>query len=220
MIEIALSKLGTKELFTLGSRITEGISNYDTKALGIKMYADNFESKFDKYRVSFEKQHVSAELISIKDESRDDYYIALRNHIRNFQYHPSLDVKDKAKKLMSVLNKNGNQIYSSSYKAETAALSVIFTEIDKNHVATIKELGSDVWYNLLKQSQTDFEKTVHEHSGEKAEASKIESATTNRAELVDAINKLFMFLPLHNEMKQNADLSKLIGQLQAEADRF
>ena len=84
MIEIALSKLSNKELYTLGSRIKEGISKYDTKALGIKMYADNFELKFDKYRVSFEKQHVSAELISIKDENRGDYYIALRNHTRNF----------------------------------------------------------------------------------------------------------------------------------------
>ena len=121
---------------------------------------------------------------------------------------------------MAVLNKNGNQIYSSSYKAETAALSAIFAEIDKNYVATLKELGADVWYDLLKQAQTEFEETVHKHSGEKAEASKIESATTNRAELVDAINKLFMFLPLHNEMKQNANLSTLIGQLQAEADRF
>ncbi len=220
MIEIAMSSLGNREIFTLGVRVNENIGRYNTESLGIKLYADNFNSKFDVYRTSFEKQAVSAELISQKDEIRDDYYIALRNHIRNYQYHPEKDMKKKSKKLMAILNKNGNMIYAASYKVETAALTTIVSDMERKHLADLEELGALVWYNLLKEAQVDFEKEIHDFSTQKAESSKVVSATKNRADLVGAINKLFMFLPLQYELTLAPELGDLIGQLQAEADRF
>jgi len=220
MIEIAMSNLGNRELFTLGVRVNVNIGNYDTEALGIKLYADNFISNFDVYKTSFEKEAVSAETISQKDETRDDYYIALRNHVRNYQYHPEKDMKKKSKKLMTVLNKNGNTIYAASYKVETAALTNIISDMERKHLEDLEALGAIVWYNLLKEAQADFENEVHDVSSKKAESSKVASATKNRADLVGALNKLFMFLPLQYEMTQAPELGDLIGQLQAEADRF
>ena len=220
MIEIAMSGLGNRELFTLGVRVNENIGRYNAETLGIKLYADNFISKFDVYKTSFEKQAVSAELVSQKDEIRDDYYIALRNHIRNYQYHPEKDMKKKSKKLMAVLNKNGNMIYAASYKVETAALTAMISDMDRKYLADLEVLGAMVWYNLLKVAQADFEKAVHDFTAQKAESSKVASATKNRADLVAALNKLFMFLPLQYELTQASELGDLIGQLQAEADRF
>ena len=130
------------------------------------------------------------------------------------------DMKKKSKKLMAVLNKNGNMIYAASYKVETAALTNIISDMERKHLEDLEALGAIVWYNLLKEAQADFENEVHDVSSKKAESSKVASATKNRADLVGALNKLFMFLPLQYEMTQAPELGDLIGQLQAEADRF
>ncbi|MBI9069015.1 MAG: hypothetical protein JEZ09_17090 [Salinivirgaceae bacterium] len=220
MITISLSKLGNQELFTLGKRVSEILSAVDTEKMGIKLYADNFSLKFDAYKKSFEKLSVSAEQVAQKDALRDDYYIALRNTIRNFNYHPSTALKEKARKILGVLNKNGNQIYALNYKAESAALTSIISEIDKNWLTDVTEMGAHIWFNLLKPAQADFETTVSNFTAEKAENIKVTSATTARPEIEDAIRKLFTFLPLQYEMTQAPELSDLMGQLQVAADRF
>lgn len=220
MKEIALSTLDNQQLFTLASRVETVIAKKDTAALGIKPYSDNFISKLGEYKTSFKKQAVSAEMIAQKDGVRDNFYIALRNHIRNHDYHPDADRREKAKKLMAVLNQHGNQIYAESYSVETAAIEAIIAEFDKNHLETLEALGATGWYNFLKNAQADFENAIHGISEQKAESAKVASATQVRSGLVDAMRKLFAFLPLHYGISKSPELAQLIGLLQAEADRF
>jgi len=220
MLEIPLSSLGNQELFTLGVRIESILKGFDANALGIKPYADGFLSNLGMYKTSSEKQAVSAREIAEKDGSRDSMYIALRNQIRNFEYHPEASMRDKAKQLLTVLNKNGKQIYTESYSVETAILEEIIAEFDKNHLNTLEELGATMWYDFLKNAQADFESTVRSITEQKAENAKVASATESRAGLVDSLRKLFAFLPLHYGITKSPELADLIGRLQAEADRF
>ncbi|NJN27054.1 MAG: hypothetical protein HC819_14295 [Cyclobacteriaceae bacterium] len=220
MMEIALTSLDNQQLFTLASRVETLLGKQDTSALGIKPYADKFLSRFSDYKTSFEKQSLNTEQIAQKDGERDNMYIALRNHIRNYHYHPESDKKEKARKLLSVLNQHGQQVYSESYSVETAALEAIISEFDKNQLPVLEELRATEWFTNLKNAQADFEKTVLGHTELKAESAKIDSATKSRSGLVDALRKLFLFMPLHYEMTQSAPLGSLIDQLQIESDRI
>ena len=83
MITIPLSDLNNQELLTFGKRMSKIFSSVNTEQLGIKLYVDNFEERFSVYTQSFNKEEVSAAEISQKDAYCDDYYIALRAHVRN-----------------------------------------------------------------------------------------------------------------------------------------
>ena len=220
MIDIAMSSLGNQELFTLGGRVNDTIGKYDAAALGFQLYAERFSTAFQAYKASFEKEPVSAEEVSQKDELRDNYYKALRSHVRNYRFHPDPDMVRKSKELVAILNMKGKRVYAEGYKVETAALVAILARIEKEALPIVQELGATMWYDFLKQAQTDFEASIHDHTEEKAESNKVVSATKNRAGLIDAITKLFTFLPLHYEMTGDENLGRLIDQLQEEADRF
>lgn len=221
MISIALSDLNNQELLTIGKRVKDILKGVDTNNLGIDVYVQNYVNKFDLYEESYNKEEVSAAVIAQKDARCDDYYIALRNHVTNFQYHPDKNLRKKANEILKVLNKDGNRIYNLGYKTESAYLARIINTIDKKYLDDLDELmGAIMWYTLLKEAHTDFEATVKEVTTEKAKANAIASASDTRYMVEDALRKLFMFIPLQYEMTKAPELSDLTGQLQAVADRF
>lgn len=220
MIDISLSRLGTRDLYTFSKRIRELIVAYDAEALGIKIYTDKLIQKMDYYDTSFEKQTVTAQEVAQKVALRGNYFVALRTHIRNYMYHPDAILRQTANKVLAILNKYGKSIYNEGYNVESAAYSAIFTELDKDYIEAMNQLTATMWYNFLKEAQTDFESTVKNVTEEKAESDKIVSASEARKELEDAIRRFFTFLPLQYEMTQAPELSDLIGQLQVAADRF
>lgn len=220
MINLPLSRLNNHELFTLSKRIHELITEYNTAELGIKPYADNFAEKFSVYSVSFEKQSVDAKSIAEKDGVRDRYFIAFRTHVQNFSYHPDAALREKSDAIVKILNRDGVRVYRENYKKQSASLESMLTELEKNNLSAIQEMGAKVWFDLLKQAQTDFESNLKGITEQKAENNQIASASEVRHELVEALRKLLTFLPLHNEMLQSAVLGDLISNIQVIADRF
>jgi hypothetical protein len=220
MISLSISRIGTRELFTLGTRVKELLANYNAESLGIKLYADNFLQKYEQYKKSIEKQEISAQELARKDSLRDNYFIALRNHLRNFKYHPDEQKKEKANKLVAILNKEGEKIYAAAYKVETAALISIINELENTSKAVLDELNATEWFELLKQAQSDFEESLEEYTNNKAEMKRIASASENRKDFEDAARKLFTFLPLQYEMTQSPELDDLISKLKVIIDRF
>ncbi|MBN1252013.1 MAG: hypothetical protein JXR51_01680 [Bacteroidales bacterium] len=220
MITLSFSRTGTRELFTLGTRIKELLSNYNAEELGIKLYVDNFNEKYQTYKNSIEKQEISADVLTQKDSLRDNYFLALRGHLRNFRYHPDDAKKENANKIIAILNKEGENIHRAAYKTETAALISIINEIENTSNGMLEDLNAAEWFNLLKQAQNDFEESLKKYSENKAEIQKVSSASDNRKSFEESMRKLFMFLPMQYEMTSNTELDNLIRQLQVIADRF
>lgn len=220
MIQVALSRINSRDLFTFGIRIKDLIAGFDVQVLGIKHYVDLFLEKLGIYTAAIEKQEVSAQEIAQKDSVRDNYYLALRRHIVNYLNHPDAAIREQARQILLILNKDGKRIYTKNYELETAALHAIIAELDKNWLPVLDQLSATFWYNWLKTSQTDFETVVKRITEDKAENAKIAAATAIRKEFEEAIRKLFAFLELQYEMTGAPELADLMGQLQEAANRF
>lgn len=220
MIEIGLSSLTNQELFTLGLRVDKIIGKFDAAVLGFLFYTNLFKAQLAEYKISIEKQQVSAEELAAKDKLRDNYFIALRNHIRNFRYHPDKERKRESKELLKVLNRKGTKIYEASYKVETAAFETMILTMEKALISMIQNLGATEWFQLFKDAQDDFETSIQKVSGKKAVNKEVISATEKRDEFENAIEKLFAFLPLHYEATKSEELRKLIAELQELVERF
>jgi hypothetical protein len=220
MLKFALSQLGNDQLYTFGGRIKNLLVNFDAQALGILFFVTLFLEKFVIFEISYEKENAEAALVAKKDAIRDNNYVALRSHIKNFKRHDSAEKRAISRKLLQILNKDGNQIYRERHSIESASLISIIKEIDAKHLADLELLVANEWYEMMKAAQIDFEKTVTEVNEASADQSLIESATTSRVELEEAIRKLFKFIPMRQEETKSPELADMIRIIQKECDRF
>lgn len=221
MIRISLSSLDNNELLTFSLRVEELTEDVDADALGFRLYLDNFNTTAIAYKISSEKQSVSAKKVEELDSRRDGFYVALRSHLKNWhQQHPETTYRNNAKKLIDILNKDGKKIYRENYRVETAALIKIFKEVDVNWLPILNDLAGTMWYDFLKTAHVDFEAALKKHTKDIAESKKTKSASNARKPLEDALRDLLKFLPLHHKMTKASALGDLIDQLQVAADRF
>ncbi len=220
MLKFALSRLGNDQLYTFGGRIKNLLENFNAEALGILFFVTLFLEKLVIFEVSYEKENAEAKLVATKDAIRDNNYVALRNHIKNYKRHDSEEKRRIAKNLLQILNKDGNQIYRERYSIESASLKSTIKEFDAKHLADLELLYATEWYEMLKAAQVDFEKTVTEVNEASADQALIVSATTSRKELEEAIRKLFRIIPMRQEETESPKLADMIRKIQKECDRF
>ena len=220
MISIALSNLRNNELLTLCLRTNEIISAVDADLLGFALYKDLFTSAYNVFKNGMEHQSVSTEEVAVADNQRDEMLKGLTNHLRNYRYHPDENKRQLARTILGNITKHGSRIYDDSYETETAKLTQIVTVIETGHSASLGEIAAEEWFELVKDSNANFEQTLRKYNGDKVLDENTLSATKARAELIDAIRKLFTFLPLQAEITQNAELIQMVGQLKVEAERF
>jgi hypothetical protein len=220
MIKIPLSRLTNDQLYTLGNRLKELFKAIDAVVLGIVLYVTLFLEKFDIYSKSYEKQTATAKKVAEKDALRDNFFLALRSHLKNFRRHESAEKRKKALRLYQLLNKDGSLIYEESYSIQSASMVTTIKVIEAKYLADIELLNASEWYQFMKSAQEEFEKTISEVNEKASEDKLIESATKTRVQLESAMRKLFAFLPLHQEMTESSELDKLNRNIQTEGDRF
>lgn len=218
MIEIALSKLKNNALFTLCMRVNELIMSQKTPEMGIDLYFDRFVAVYTQYKAAMEKAVLSAADLAQKDSFRDRIWVALRIHVKNYLRHPIL--ASKAQAVLAELDKYGQVIYAQGYESETSIIQNVTTTLESQFANDLAEMHADVWFNLLKEANTDFETAQRTYNTQTTEAKEIEAATTVRPELEDALRKLFTFLPMQAEVSGNSDLEQLVKQLEVEVSRF
>ena len=220
MIKISLSAISNQGLYTLGDHIRKLLTKFDVKALGILLFVQRFLKALKIFEESMEKQNVSSEKVAMQDAQRDNYFVALKAHLRNFEYHPVAVKKNKAKAIYDILVKDGENIYNAGHSTQSASFRASIKEIDKNHMSALKDLFAEEWYTLFKNSQADFDKAIIKHTELKADAMLIASATKNRKALENSLRKLFAFLPMQYELAPSPELEDLIRNVQVEADRY
>lgn len=219
MIQIPFSHLSTKELYTLGLRTKELCLSIDLETTGLNLFYTHFSEQFEKYEQAMNKIHVKAEEVALADNKRDDLFIGIKSNVRSYMYHPDDEKRNAAATLYRILNEDG-EAYRLSYKEETAILERIFSQLDSNYIPLIVLLGLNDWYAELKESQADFETKLHNYTSQKADHDALSSATTLRPALVQAMRKLFAFIPMQAEISGDESLKQLAEQLAVEAARF
>ncbi len=220
MIKISLSKVSNQDLYTFGDHIRKFLSKFNVELLGILMFVQRFLQALTIFERSIEKQTASSEAISILDSLRDNYFVALKAHLRNFEHHPDAAKRKKAQTIYDILTKEGEYIHKKGYSTQSAAFRAAIKEIDAKYLEDIELLFAGEWYQFLKEAQRVFDEAIIKHTEQKADEATIASATESRRELENSLRKLFAFLPMQHELTQDNDLEDLIRKVQAEADRY
>jgi len=220
MIAVSISTLSNADLFAFVSQVNNLLSDTDADIPGIELYVNNFTERYIAYKESYENTSAFAEQVLVKDTQRDDYFIALTTHIKNFKHHPDSKMRKKADELVAILTKEGNKVYQLSHHSETAALQEIIKTIDATYLPDLESMGAMVWYNLLKEVEAEFELIMNDYVEKKKKTVKLDAATGIRKELESSVRKLLTFLPMQYELTRNEDLGKLVDQLQEVAYKF
>lgn len=220
MIAVSISTLSNADLFAFVSQVNNILSDTDADIPGIELYVNNFTERYIAYKESYENTSAFAEQVLVKDTQRDDYFIALTTHIKNFKHHPDPKFRKKADELVAILNKEGNKVYQLSHNSETAALQEIIKTVDANYLPDMELLGALVWYNLLKEVEAEFELIMNDYVEKKKKTVKLDAATGIRKELESSVRKLLTFLPMQFELTHNETLGQLVDQLQQVAYKF
>lgn len=220
MLSLPLTRLNNDKLYTLGLRLKEIIEPAPVTEFGIEFYFSKFVKEFEKYKNAMQRLKKNQKIVNEKDQVRDKFGKAYKNHVGNYLHHPDEEISKKAAQLLAEIERNGKQFYNKTYNEETAILEYIFKVTDEQFSDFIVTIGAAEWYNLLKEAQLDFEKTLRTISKESAEEGIVESATSIRPGIENAIRDLFSFLPLHYGATQNEGLGKLIAQIEEELKRF
>ena len=218
-MNVRFSKLNNKELYALGLRTDEIITPRPIVEMGIKVYYDDFKDAFEKYEAGMQHENISANIVSQADGERDDAYQGFEGNLKNYIYFPDQEIKSKVVELLGKISKFGPRVIHRKYKEETTIILSIISMVENNYMGLMNQTHTDVWFNLLKERQTNFEKTLREHTKAQSE-DEIESATSVRPKLVISMRNMFTFMPLHHKVTQNNDLNEVIKQLKVELARF
>lgn len=220
MIKISISKVSNQDLYTFGDHIRKLLSKFNVELLGILLFVQRFLQALTIFEASIEKQTASSEAVSILDSLRDNYFVALKGHLRNFEYHPVAEKRKKAQAIYDIITKEGEYIHKKAYSTQSAAFRAAIKEIDANYMEDIESLFAGEWYQFFKEAQRIFDEAIIKHTEQKADEKLIASATESRRDLENSLRTLFSFLPMQHELTQDNDLEDLIRKVQAEADRY
>lgn len=218
-MRIAFSKLNNKELYALALRTDEILSPGPIDDMGLRFYYDAFKTSFGKFETGMQHENLSAEMVQLADDARDDAYYGFEGNLRNYLFYPDEELKAKIKELLAKMAKFGKRVPERKYKEETTIILSVVNIVENGYMDTIERTYGTPWFNLLKETQANFEKTLREHTKAKSEDD-VESATNARPELVDSLRNLFSFIPLHYQATKNENLGKIVSQLQVELGRF
>lgn len=113
------------------------------------------------------------------------------------------EIRVKAIKIYAIIEKHGIGIYTLGYKAETASLLALFTELDKpENQQLLTELGLQRYYNSLKEAEMAFNSISVQKSDEKTTiADGSEAATVVLHELLPTLTSLVAMLQLYSELE-------------------
>ncbi len=220
MLNVPYSRLQNDDLYALALRTDEILAPRPIDEMGITLYYNNFKKNYEKYKQSMQHISSNAKAVQLKDGVRDDYSRSFIRHIENYLCYPDEAIRKRVTELLQEIYKHGPNIQKRSYKKETTILETIIAKIEAEFMDLMEQTQAMVWLNLLKEAQTDFEKTLREYTKNKKDDEKVDAPTTVRPDLVGAMRKLFTFLPMQYELTGNEELGQIIEQLKVELRRF
>ena len=163
--DLSITYLSPSELLTTSERIdaiiSEALSDqpFVTKISGVmKKDLDNLQESMGK-----DKSSVFTEKMAETDAKRDATFLALRDFSKASANRSDNKVSAAADLIINKIKKHGWTLYSMGYSDQTAALNLLFDDLDAaDAVSAMQVIGADGWYTDLKNAQAEFENTYKE----------------------------------------------------------
>ncbi len=150
--------------------------------------------------------------LSVADQKLDSGFLAFRSYVEAMSYRVTMpDMSEAAGKILEVIRKHGWSAASMGYKAETAAITGIISELQDKYANEINVIGAIDWLNEMEAALQAFEELAKQQV---ANSSVTEPTLSKvRPDLVRSIKALFSIISLTHEATPADELAALEAAL-------
>jgi hypothetical protein len=213
---INFSLFPSNELLTFANR---GIALFEGKNLegtGLAPFYTRAIEASAKFANAFERESKNpyTKVLYQKDSLRDEAFLSLRTYVEACS-HRNIDGWPAAtQKILETIRKHGWSAFHLGYKAETAALSNLVSELKNKCNAELTLIKASELIGELEAAQKSFETSMQENIKNGGDENNIITAT--RPVMVHALKSLFMMVGLQYEATANpiiGEFEKNINEL-------
>ena len=209
---INYSLLRSNELFTFTQRIIELLDGADLTGSGIDILLEKLKEAFGKFSDAFERDSKDPYTVKLAamDAVRDTSFYGFRTYIEACVQRTEEGWHDAAVKILDVVRKHGWNATSMGYKAETAAIENITSELREKCVDEITLLSAGDWLTGLENAQKKFEDMVQEKVKQPKDNPTL---TQTRPDVVSTLKSLLSLLYLQGMVQESEELQSLTGSV-------
>jgi len=133
--------------------------------------------------------------------------VGFRTYVEAASYRTIPEWNTAADKILEVIRRHGWTAYGFGYKAETAAITNIISEIRNKCVSELDLIGANEWLSELEASQQDFDTVAHQSITDLPTGEP--TIWEIRPQLTNSLKSLFSMISLLNFGTPNEELASL-----------
>ena len=215
---ILYRKLRIGEFIQFMKQLLAFCKESNPKLLGVSKQVSELERNWKELEQLFKKVTGSdlTTVLEAQDERRDKAISGLRLFFESLTYHFNASKRDAGQKLLNVIDKYGRGISRKNYQEESAILSGIIKDWDRDEKLSqaISMLGVADWKDELHAANNAFDKTYRQRTGDLISIPEA-SATELREPVMKAYRELNRHLSAHailvEDPKPYEDLAALLN---------
>ncbi len=152
------------ELFTFAKGSLTIVETKKDQATGLVPFFDKASQVLVLYQSALEreKKNPFTRLLAEKDSLRDAAFMAFRTYIEAASYRATPGWAAAATKILEIVRRHGWSAAALGYKAETAVITNIVSELRNKCADELALLGVAGWLDELDAAQQDFNGVFHE----------------------------------------------------------
>jgi len=202
------------ELLTFGLRAINAVDAKKLQLPSVVPYLNNTTVKCSTFKSALERESKNPviKVQAIKSKVCDDAFIALRKYFESASARRKEGWSAAAETLLSVIRKYGWSAQLLGYKAKSAALNNIVSEIRTKYPTELALIVGGELLDEVNDALVDFEATAKQVV-EVAASNNEPTVVETRPELVVALRSMFQFVGLQQIAAPSDDLTGLINTL-------
>jgi hypothetical protein len=202
------------ELLTFAKRAIAAADEKKLQLPSIVPYLNNASAKCDAFQSAQERESKNpvTKLQAAKAEVCNDAFIALRKNCESASARRKEGWSTAAETLLSVIRKHGWSAQHLGYKAKSAVLNNIVSEIRTKYPAELALIAGGELLDEVNDALVDFEATAKQFV-DVAAATNEPTVMETRPELIVALRAMLQFIGLQQIAAPSDDLTALINAL-------
>ena len=151
--------LQSDDLLTFGQRSVGIFSEVPKEKHALSSFVSKALVAEENYSKAFERESKNPYTPKLfeKDFVRDNRFYGFRYYVESFSFHPDVQIAEASNKILDIIRKHGWTAPSLSYKAQTAAVTKIISELKSKCWPEIDLVNAKDWFGFMETSQNDFE---------------------------------------------------------------
>jgi hypothetical protein len=207
------SLIPSEELFTFGTRVVALFDGKTEEGTPLNLFVKASKQKLQEFGNSFKHKDRNpfTEVLAMADAGRDEDFYAFRYYIEACCHCSLAGWSAAGLKIKLVIRKHGWSAATFGYKAETAALVNISTELRDKYLSELTFISATDWLTRMDTSQKNFETVMASNVVEISNDTP--TVTETRPPFTNAMRSLLGFINMQNDVASTPELEGYITKI-------